>query len=276
MSVEPSESLGSVLINPSALQQVLINLVINARDALNQRGGAIRITGKPLVVSQTQTCLLGELDPGLWFCLEVIDNGSGIDSQNLDRIFEPFFTTKEQGKGTGLGLSTVWWIIERSRGALDVKSSPGEGAVFSIYLRSTEESETEDLKSSSSFEGQPRCGRILLVEDEDMVRQPVSAMLKIMGWSVSEADSAEAALAIVDKCEEPFDVVLTDMVMPGLGGRELAEQLRTQWPDLPIIFMTGYDPEGAEDILNRKELVISKPFDLEELEVFLVKIFGTS
>lgn len=276
LSVEPSESLGSVLINPSALQQILINLVINARDALNQRGGAIRITGKPLTISETRTCLLGELDPGLWFCLEVIDNGSGIDPQILERIFEPFFTTKEQGKGTGLGLSTVWWIIERIRGALDVKSSPEEGTIFSIYLRSTEETKEEVFKASSSSDDLPRCGRILLVEDEDMVRQPVSAMLKIMGWSVSEAASAEDALAIVAKCDELFDIVLTDMVMPGLSGRELAEQLRSQWPDLPIIFMTGYDPEGAGDFLdNHKALVISKPFDLEELETFLAKAFAT-
>jgi CheY-like chemotaxis protein len=104
-----------------------------------------------------------------------------------------------------------------------------------------------------------------------MVREPVTAMLQLLGWSVTEAVNAENALELASKSDEPFDMVLTDMVMPGLSGREFADQLRKQWPSLPIIFMTGYDPEGAGGFLNPKELVMSKPFDLEDLETFLIK-----
>jgi two-component system cell cycle sensor histidine kinase/response regulator CckA len=271
LSVDSSDSLGSILIDPSAFQQILINLVINARDALDTKGGMIRITGRSFNVSQMRTCLLGELDPGLWSRIQVVDNGIGIDPEIFERIFEPFFTTKKPGQGTGLGLSTVWWIIGRSGGALDVESTTDGGTVFSIYLRPTDEQAVEVLEASRSFDEPGRPGRILLVEDEDMVREPVTAMLQLLGWSVTEAVNAENALELASKSDEPFDMVLTDMVMPGLSGREFADQLRKQWPSLPIIFMTGYDPEGAGGFLNPKELVMSKPFDLEDLETFLIK-----
>ena len=262
---------GSVLIDPSALQQVLLNLAINARDAFGSREGSIRIIGSPVEVLKPRTCLLGELNLGQWVRIEVIDDGAGIEPKILERIFEPFFTTKPQGQGTGLGLSTVWWIIERSGGAMDVESPASGRAVFSIYLRPTDSLDLEDDLEDQSPEPQKTTGRILLIEDEDMVRQPVSAMLELLGWTVTEFSNAEEALVFIAGNEEPMDMVLTDLVMPGLGGRGFAELLRKQWPDLPIIFMTGYDPESAGGFLNADELVISKPFDLEELEAFLVK-----
>ena len=262
---------GAVLIDPSALQQVLLNLAINARDAFGAQGGSIRITGQPFEVLKPRTCLLGELNRGHWVRIQVIDDGAGIDPEILERIFEPFFTTKPQGQGTGLGLSTVWWIIERSGGAMDVESSGAGGTTFSIYLRPTESPDPEKAPEDQGDQLQKTSGRILLVEDEDMVRQPVSSMLELLGWTVTEFSNAEDALVFIEGLDDSIDMVLTDLVMPGLSGREFAEMLREQWPDLPIIFMTGYDPDSAGGFLNADELVITKPFDLEELEAFLVK-----
>ncbi|MDG2306255.1 MAG: ATP-binding protein [Candidatus Binatia bacterium] len=266
-------SLGTVLIDPTAFQQVLLNLAINARDAFGATGGVIRVVGSSLSIREAKPCRLGELTPGEWVMITIQDDGSGINPAILDRIFDPFFTTKQQGQGTGLGLSTVWWILERINGALDVSSEPGN-TVFSVYMRMDDGLGEDGSDSQASMgEGQLRPGRILLVEDEEMVRRPVRDMLKLLGWEVTEACCAEEAISFADNAEVPFDLVLTDMVMPGLGGRELAILLRDRWPELDLIFMTGYDPKAAKSELQTSEVTLSKPFDIDELEVIL-KSFG--
>lgn len=271
LTVACDPGVGSVHIDSVAFQQVLLNLAINSRDAFPDGEGSIGIRADTITVEGSKTCLLGALEPGSWIRILVRDDGAGIAPEILDRVFEPFFTTKRQGEGTGLGLSTVWWVIERSGGALDVVSPADGGTEFTLYLRSSGEVRSGD-EADRKAESAQVTGRILLVEDEEMVRQPVVAMLELLGWEVVEASSAEGALELVCGDDDAsLDLVLTDMVMPGLGGRDLAVRLRETRPELPVLFMTGYDPAGGEDPASATESIIGKPFGIEELETFLAE-----
>ncbi len=233
-----------VRVDPGQLEQVVLNLAVNARDAMPDGGALILETGRGHI-AEDDGGPVAPLQPGRYAVLRVTDSGCGMDGKTRARIFEPFFTTKSEAKGTGLGLSTVYGIISQSGGHIAVDSAPGEGTTFSIHLPLVEDGETEPIPESDSSNRRQHTagtGTVLLVEDEDAVRGLAQRVLQRAGYEVLPAPNGDLALRIVDERGQP-DLLLTDMVMPGMSGRELTDTLRDRWPDLPVIVMSGYNED---------------------------------
>jgi CheY-like chemotaxis protein len=198
---------------------------------------------------------------GRWGVISVTDQGSGIDPEDLERIFEPFFTTKNLGEGTGLGLATVWWIVKESGGLIDLVSHDGKGTTITIHLPAGEEiTEEVETSVSNAFPKMP----ILVVEDDDLVRLPLVECLRTLGCKVESAKDGSSALAIVKESELQFGYLLSDLIMPGLNGRELAAKMRILIPGIKIVLMSGYDP-GPIDESQDGLFVLAKPFTLDDL-----------
>ena len=262
-TVKVAPDLGSIHFDATQLEQVLVNLALNARDSMPS-GGSLLIEATNQDVAGEPAHSQDELPAGPYVRLTVSDTGCGIAPEVLDRIFEPFFSTKTQG--TGLGLSTVYSIVRQSGGRIFAQSCVGQGTTMTIYLpRVIAISETDEppaeLRSGHGKE------RILVVEDEDEVRRFVHYMLRSAGYIVVEALDPAAALAICGKPDEVIDLVLTDVVMPNISGPELAERLRAMRPDLKILFMSGYPRDEFERHYKRGETVhlIQKPLNSEML-----------
>jgi PAS domain S-box-containing protein len=240
-------SLPQVLADAGMLEQVIVNLAVNARDAM-PRGGSLAIAAEARAVSADEARAHPDAEPGRYVCLSVRDTGCGMDEATLKRVFEPFFTTKEAGKGTGLGLATVYGIVTQHRGWVTVKSSPGKGTVFSIYLPALSESAAP--AASAARTEPPRGGEetILLVEDEPAVRNTLTMYLGRFGYQVLQAVNGVQALEVWALHSQKIQLLLTDMVMPeGLSGLDLAEKLRASRPGLPVIVTSGYSTELVED-----------------------------
>jgi PAS domain S-box-containing protein len=251
------EGLWTVRADPGQLAQVILNLAVNARDAM-PRGGELHLSTANVDLDDTYARRYFGVAPGAYAVLEVRDNGVGMDDSVLAHIFEPFFTTKEPGKGTGLGLATVYGIVQQSGGHVTVDSAPGRGASFRIYLPRSVDSTLRPPRVPA--EAAPR-GReaILLAEDEPAVRAFLSRFLRLQGYSVIEAGDGEEAMRLVESDSAP-DLLLTDLVMPRMGGSELAERLTARFPGLKVLFISGH----AQD-LRRLEgqpnaLFLQKPF----------------
>lgn len=246
------------------LEQVLMNLVVNARDAIPLAGGAITVAVDPSSPVDERTRAALRLGRQPYVRLHVADTGSGMEPAVMAHIFEPFFTTKPQGSGTGLGLATVYGIVYQSGGAIDVTSQPGRGTRFTLYLpEALSPAAPPPVHTPRSI---VRGERILVVEDSPGVRKAAERILRESGYRVVTADSGNAALAILDEAEGGFDLVLTDVVMPGMGGAELATRLRERCPALPIVFMSAY----SEMEVNRRGVagdwpLVQKPFSIETL-----------
>ena len=198
--------------------------------------------------------------------MSVRDNGSGMDEATLQRIFEPFFSTKPVGQGTGLGLSTVYTVVEKAGGSVQVDSRPGEGTTVTVWLPAGDpigdpHEPGDPLRDLAGDE------RLLVVEDEELVRQFVEQTLAAAGYDVRSANSGITALELLKDEDATVDLVLTDIVMPGLDGRELAERLNMSHPDIPVLFMSGYvnDDQLNNELLADRERLISKPFTTQEL-----------
>ena len=268
--------LGLVKVDHGQLEQVIINLAVNARDAMT--------AGGRLVIKTSNVTLVSELrrenevvPPGDYVLIEVIDSGKGIEPGHLDRIFDPFFSTKDVGEGTGLGLSTVYGIVKQTGGHIDVESRLGEGTTFSIYLPQYVPKENESAKADR--EGSEKrdltgIGTVLLVEDEDAVRAFSARALRNKGYDVLEARSGEAALEVlgeggVNGAEAPksIDLLITDIVMPRIDGVSLVRQVRENHPEMKVIFISGYAEDTFRKRLDQIEGVhfLSKPFSLKEL-----------
>jgi PAS domain S-box-containing protein len=234
-----------VQADPGMMEQVLVNLVVNARDAMPQ-GGQLHVATEKLNLTETYARVNPEARSGEFVCLTLRDTGSGIAPEHLPHIFEPFFTTKAAGKGTGLGLATVYGIIKQHQGWIEVSSNPGAGTLFKILLPAIPAPENAAIGSSA--EDGPRGGteRILLVEDDLPVRVTTRRMLETAGYRVWEANSGPEALRLWEAHLAEIDLLLTDMMMPdGMTGRQLAERLRANKPALKVIFMSGYSPDIA-------------------------------
>ncbi len=254
-----AEGLWHTRIDTSQLENALVNLCINARDAMDSTGGVLRISTAN--IDEDEAADMPELPSGEFVRLSIADDGDGIPAEALPRIFEPFFTTKEKGKGSGLGLSMVYGFVRQSGGQLLVSSEPGRGTSVSVYLpRSTSEVPADSQRQPAINAMPTGSERILVVEDNPSVRRVASDLLKSLNYDVIEADSGPGALDLLHRGES-FDLLFTDLVMPGgLTGVELADSMREDRPDLRVLFTSGYS--GAETGLKTpaNESVLHKPY----------------
>ena len=255
----------NVRIDPGALDQLLFNLAVNARDAM-PAGGTFRIAVAPETLDATAAARL-DLPPGRYLRLDISDTGVGMAPAVLDRIFEPFFTTKPAGQGTGLGLATVYAIVSQAQGAVRVQSIEGQGTRFTIHLPQVSEPVRRPSVSGPTAEALVRgTERILVAEDEDGVRKLVCRVLKSLGYEVLEARRGEQAVALGEAAGR-LDLLLTDIRMPDLSGIEVADRLRAQRPGLRVVFMSGYidDPALRGRLAAESALVVDKPFTTAQL-----------
>ncbi len=257
-----------VLADESQLQQVLMNLVVNADDAMAGQPPPRNLqisTGSVFVDSQQATRFQG-ISPGTYALLEVSDTGCGMTEKVRERIFEPFFTTKPMGKGTGLGLATVYGILKQNHAMIDVKSSPGLGATFRVYwpIATGEIEENQQPEPLEELKAQGD-ETILLVEDDDGVRRFATNGLNRLGYRVVPVENGQQAISLIEKTPEAFSVVFTDVIMPKMSGTELATTIQARFPDIPVIFSTGY----TDDFLNGRgqtpDILIYKPYTINEI-----------
>jgi hypothetical protein len=257
--LEPS--LGQIKADPGQIGQVLMNLSVNARDAMPQ-GGKLIIETANIYVDQEYAKRHVSVEYGWYVMLKVSDTGCGMDSATQKRIFEPFFTTKEVGKGTGLGLSTVYGVVKQSGGSIWVYSEVGRGTTFKIYLPRTD-SVVEKLEAHNVRDESPAgIETVLLVEDEEMVRDMAQEILRMSGYRVLEAKHGADALAVCDEHDGPIHLMLTDVVMPQMSGRELAERLVPLRPEMRVLYMSGYTDDAIvhHGVLDKEMAFIEKPF----------------
>jgi PAS domain S-box-containing protein len=250
----------------TSLEQVLMNLCVNARDAMPQ-GGKIIIETEAVVLEETQIGSHPDLHPGKWIILSVTDNGAGMEQETLKHIFEPFFTTKKIGKGTGLGLATCYGIIKQHNGDISVYSEPGHGTTFKIYLPISIEPalpRAEPVETSTAMLGTET---ILVVEDEVSVRNMTCAFLRDRGYRVLESLTPENALEILQKSGKEINLMLTDVIMPGMDGKTLYEKAKQIYPELKVLFMSGYPDEiiTPRGILTMDVPFLQKPFNSQKL-----------
>ncbi|MEF3047737.1 hybrid sensor histidine kinase/response regulator [Pseudotabrizicola sp. L79] len=261
--------LGAIRADKRQLEQVILNLVVNARDAM-AAGGRIRVETEALTLGQELRRDRAVVPPGRYALIRVSDTGKGIPPDQIDKIFEPFFTTKRPGEGTGLGLSTVYGIVKQSGGFVFVDSTPDVGSVFHLYFPIHDFPETEAVKPKTSGRNvvlRPGEGVVLLVEDEAPVRAFASRALRLRGYTVLEAKDAEEALVTLEDPALEVDIFVTDVVMPGLDGPSWVKEALKKRPDAKVVFMSGY----AEDCLSEEQarmpnsVFLPKPFSLNEL-----------
>lgn len=262
----PGKDLWPVKIDPSQVDQILANLCVNARDAVNGPG-KITIETRNIEFDAAYSAEHDGFIPGRYVMLAVSDNGCGMDKQTMDKIFEPFYTTKGQGKGTGMGLSTVYGIIKQNTGFINVYSEQGHGSTFKIYLR-RHAAGTDDIKEKRPV-GPLLTGddTILLVEDEPAALEMTQTMLEKFGYTVFAASSPTKAMHIAEKNGDPINLLLTDVVMPEMTGRDLSENLTARYPELKCLFMSGYTTNviAHQGVLDKNVHFIQKPFSSREL-----------
>ena len=276
LEIKHGRDLPLVRADRHQIDNILVNLATNARDAMKPHGGALTIATE--AVGEDVVRQAGAPNPkaGRWAAIHISDTGCGMDEATRAKIFEPFFTTKAAGEGTGLGLATVYGIVKQTGGFLFVDSEPGQGTTFHVYLPEhvPSEAETEEIKAEEDAKAAPvkpadlaGHGRILLVEDEDAVRAFAAKSLKRRGYEVVEARDGEHALEILEDEPESFDILISDVVMPGLDGPSLLKEARPYLGRARIVFMSGYAEEEFSDTLS-SDLDISflpKPFDIQQL-----------
>jgi two-component system, cell cycle sensor histidine kinase and response regulator CckA len=262
---ETCSDLGLIRGDPGQIEQVILNLAVNARDAM-PRGGRLIIETANADIDEEHARTQLDCVPGAYVMLAVSDSGSGIDEEIKAHIFEPFFTTKEQGKGTGLGLSTVYGIVKQDGGHIRVESEPGSGAVFRIYFPRVGDRPLPKIvpRPSTRRRGTET---ILLVEDEAALRRVVGEMLLRLGYTILEASDSLSVEKLVDDYKKPIELLLTDVVMPELGGRDLALRLRAVRREMKVLFMSGYadDTIVQQGVLESGAAFLQKPFTPDAL-----------
>jgi PAS domain S-box-containing protein len=263
METKFAGDLGAVKIDPGQFDQVIINLAVNARDAM-PKGGRLIIETSNREIDDAWCELHPEMKPGPFVMLAVTDSGHGMSKEVRERIFEPFFTTKPKGHGTGLGLAMIFGVVHQVGGAIDVYSEVGQGTVFKIYLPRVDEP-TEQLEQPTATADYSKGNeRILLVEDESAVRELATKLLTRQGYRVLAAHNGDEALAYAERCKEPINLLFTDVVLPGMNGRELAERLRLIHPETALLFTSGYTEDTIlrTGVMSDQFAFISKPYSL--------------
>jgi PAS domain S-box-containing protein len=253
--------LGNIKADPGQIEQVIMNLVVNARDAMPQ-GGKLTIETENVYFDEKFAEQHIATNPGPYVMLAVSDTGIGMDEQTQARIFEPFFTTKEIGKGTGLGLSTVYGIVKQSGGDVWVYTEVGQGTTFKVYLPRIDEGVKEYRRIVEDEDSLQGTETILLAEDEEMVRKLSARVLEMYGYKVLEAANGGMAFLICERHQEKIDLLLTDVIMPEMSGRELADRLSPLRPEMKVLFMSGYTDDAIvhQGVLDEDENFIQKPF----------------
>ncbi|MCZ6677232.1 MAG: ATP-binding protein [Candidatus Poribacteria bacterium] len=261
LDIQRDPNLQMIRADPGQIERVIINLLVNARDAL-PHGGTITMRIENAVLDEQAVAALGDFPAGNYIMLSISDTGIGMEKDVLCNIFEPFYTTKGTEEGTGLGLATVFGIVTQSGGRIEVESEPGKGSTFRIYLPQTEASEPvaeEMVHLAASAEGDET---ILVVDDEKMIRRLLKQTLKGFGYTVLTAHDGEEALLTAEQHEGPIDLMVTDVVMPQMSGYELAERLAPLRPEISVLYMSGYDTKMAadQDDIDQENHFLPKPF----------------
>ena len=269
------EDAGYVRADFNQIEQVLLNLIANARDALPD-GGVIIIETEKVYLDESYAVNHPEAEPGDYVMLSVNDNGLGIDASIIDKIFDPFFTTREMGKGTGMGLATVHGIVKQHGGTIYVYSEPGQGASFKVYLPFFEIEKDVFAKEAEPKGIVTGSETILLVEDEQVVRDFVAKALQKLGYHVIGAENGPEALELVDKTEEKIDLLLTDVIMPRMNGKELYDRLRQKDPELKVLFISGYSSNviAHHGVLDAEVDLIQKPITIASLSTKLRRVLA--
>jgi CheY-like chemotaxis protein len=260
-----ADDLGQVKADPGQLDQVLLNLALNARDAMPD-GGTLTIETVNVVVDEDHAAAkaVDPVRPGMYATIIVTDTGAGMDRQTMEHIFEPFFTTKMVGEGTGLGLATVYGIVKQSGGFVSVHSEPGHGSSFGIYLPLVGVKREAGRAVAPGISGGGR-ESILVAEDEPAVRAIIARSLRDYGYTVREARDGSHALELAERAPAPPDLVIADVVMPGMGGKQLAESLESRWSGIPVLFISGYTGLDAvrRGLMDEGREFMQKPLEPE-------------
>jgi signal transduction histidine kinase/CheY-like chemotaxis protein len=266
MTTAVSENVGKVKADPAQIEQVLMNLVVNARDAMPQ-GGRIVIETSNIDLDSAYADGHASVKPGRYVMLAVSDTGMGMDRDTVAHIFEPFYTTKESGRGTGLGLSTVYGIVKQSGGYIWVYSELGNGSTFKVYLPRIEDSVDEVAPLPVSLDSQRGSETILLVEDEEAVRDLIQTVLNDQGYNVIPSRDTQHALQIAETFAHEIHLLLTDVVMPGMSGRELAAHITARRRGIRVLFMSGYTDNviTSGGVLEKGITFLQKPFSPGQL-----------
>ncbi len=261
----PGPDIAHVEFDPTQIEQILMNLAVNARDAMPQ-GGILTFETTHVSLDEAYCREHAGFMPGEFVQISVSDNGTGMDAETLAHIFEPFFTTKETGKGTGLGLATVYGIVKQGGGFINVYSEPDCGTTFKIYLP-VSAGDAEPSRVAESQGSVPGSETVFLVEDDDMVRTVTEESLRELGYTVLSAAGPEEALTLFAKHKDTVDLLVTDVVMPAMNGKDLYERLKTSRPDLKVLYMSGYTENVIvhHGVLDKGVQFISKPFTLLDL-----------
>ena len=264
LSFLPGSNLWQIKIDPVQIDQIVMNLAVNARDAMPD-GGTFSIATTNIHITEQHQPDAIDAKPGDYVCTSFTDTGVGIDKETLRNIFEPFFTTKEVGKGTGLGLATIYGIVTQNNGFIDVSSQVNHGTTFNIYLPRLIDDRLENLpvKPDNSLGS----GTILVVEDEDSVRKMIALMLQQHGYKVITASSPQEAIEIFRDKELHLDLILSDVIMPGLSGKDMMQVIGSVNQGVKVLYMSGYSSDiiSQKGILEGKVNFIQKPFDISSL-----------
>ncbi|HZR33079.1 MAG TPA: response regulator [Terriglobales bacterium] len=271
MSIEPASERSTVKADLTYLDQIIMNLAVNARDAM-PKGGRLRIKTANIDADSPYAAAHPPLTPGKYAMISVTDNGTGMDQETKSHIFEPFFTTKEPGKGTGLGLATVYGIVQQSGGCILVESTLGAGTTFEVYLPRIAAALSKDSAGAVVSKVQARGETILLVEDEAGLRAAATEYLGLKGYTVLPASGGPEALRIAENHQDPIAVLVTDVIMPEMGGIELAKRLLQLRPALMVVYMSGY---SNQELPEREDIVVlQKPFALSVLDESLRRLLA--
>lgn len=273
VSFRPADALWLVRLDPNQLNQIVINLAVNSRDAMPE-GGMLWVETDNVHVCEEQCLHNLDASPGEYVRLTIRDNGAGMDPETLEQVFEPFFTTKEVGKGTGLGLATVYGIVTRNRGFIDVESVPDKGTTFTIHFpRFAGMAENEAEPPHSVTGGH---GTVLLVEDNELVLDSTAKQLQCLGYGVIRTGCPHEAIEICLKRDRQIDLILTDVIMPGMNGIEMAEHIHAACPDMKTLFMSGYSNYffAGKNVDEKRMKLIEKPFSIGSLDARIREVLG--